>query len=254
MSSALEQFVALAKTARGRACVALVQQVLNHPKIFVFGELLAMPNVQALAGTEHESTLRLLEIFAFGSYGDFVKQEADLPALSDAQRQKLLKLSVLRLAQSSSKISYEGLMEALHTANVRATEDVVIETIYAGLMDARLNQRERQLRVTSCIGRDVRFEEVPDIHAKLTRWKENTDRTIAALERLLADASALRESTAERVAKRQSDLDDAMGRAESGALAPEDDAAMDVDLDVRSRAGAARRRPRPAFDMGRGRK
>eukprot|EP00968_Pinguiococcus_pyrenoidosus_P007103 scaffold470_cov257-Pinguiococcus_pyrenoidosus.AAC.18 len=48
-SDALEQFVSLAKTAKGAACVALIQQVLNHPKVFVFGELLLMPNVQAVS-------------------------------------------------------------------------------------------------------------------------------------------------------------------------------------------------------------
>lgn len=44
----LVQFLVLAKGAKGAACVALIQQVLSHKKIFVFGELLAMPNVQAV--------------------------------------------------------------------------------------------------------------------------------------------------------------------------------------------------------------
>jgi COP9 signalosome complex subunit 7 len=48
-SSGLEQFCLLAKTAKARACVALVQQVLAEKKIFVFGELLAMPNVQEVS-------------------------------------------------------------------------------------------------------------------------------------------------------------------------------------------------------------
>uniref|UniRef100_A0A4W5LD57 Uncharacterized protein n=1 Tax=Hucho hucho TaxID=62062 RepID=A0A4W5LD57_9TELE len=38
----LEQFTLLAKTARGRACMALIQQVLSNKKLFVFGELLHM--------------------------------------------------------------------------------------------------------------------------------------------------------------------------------------------------------------------
>lgn len=43
------QFLVLAKAAKGAACVALIQQVLSNKKIFVFGELLAMPNVQAVS-------------------------------------------------------------------------------------------------------------------------------------------------------------------------------------------------------------
>lgn len=45
----LVQFLVLSKTAKGAACVALIQQVLSNKKIFVFGELLAMPNVQAVS-------------------------------------------------------------------------------------------------------------------------------------------------------------------------------------------------------------
>lgn len=44
----LVQFLVLGKTAKGAACVALIQQVLSNRKIFVFGELLALPNVQAV--------------------------------------------------------------------------------------------------------------------------------------------------------------------------------------------------------------
>lgn len=41
----LEQFVLLAKSARGAAAVELVKQVLEAPGVHVFGELLDMPNV-----------------------------------------------------------------------------------------------------------------------------------------------------------------------------------------------------------------
>jgi len=44
----LEQFCILAKSQKGRACAALIQQVLGSRKIFVFGELLYVPTVQAV--------------------------------------------------------------------------------------------------------------------------------------------------------------------------------------------------------------
>lgn len=46
--AALEQFLLLSKSAKGRASVALIEKVVNSPGIFVFGELLDMPNVQAV--------------------------------------------------------------------------------------------------------------------------------------------------------------------------------------------------------------
>lgn len=47
-ASALEQFLLLSKGAKGRACAALIEKAVNSPSIFVFGELLDMPNVQAV--------------------------------------------------------------------------------------------------------------------------------------------------------------------------------------------------------------
>ena len=42
----LEQFVQLAKGARGLALLKLVQQATEEPGLFVFGELLELPQVQ----------------------------------------------------------------------------------------------------------------------------------------------------------------------------------------------------------------
>lgn len=41
----LEQFVLLAKTAKGAACNELIKQALESPGVYVFGELLDMPNI-----------------------------------------------------------------------------------------------------------------------------------------------------------------------------------------------------------------
>ena len=37
----------------------------------MFGELLEMPNIKALVGTEHEPLVKLLEIFTYGTYADY---------------------------------------------------------------------------------------------------------------------------------------------------------------------------------------
>lgn len=41
----VEQFVLLAKSAKGAACLELIKQVLEVPGVHVFGELLVMPNI-----------------------------------------------------------------------------------------------------------------------------------------------------------------------------------------------------------------
>ena len=44
----LEQFVLLAKNAKGAAAVELIKQALEAPAVFVFGELLGMANIQVV--------------------------------------------------------------------------------------------------------------------------------------------------------------------------------------------------------------
>ena len=51
----LEQFLILAKSARDKAAVALVKNVLTN-KIYVFGELLEQPNIAAVSVTSLFST------------------------------------------------------------------------------------------------------------------------------------------------------------------------------------------------------
>uniref|UniRef100_A0A2K6S7T1 COP9 signalosome subunit 7A n=2 Tax=Boreoeutheria TaxID=1437010 RepID=A0A2K6S7T1_SAIBB len=43
-----EQFLLLAKSAKGAALATLIHQVLEAPGVYVFGELLDMPNVREL--------------------------------------------------------------------------------------------------------------------------------------------------------------------------------------------------------------
>ena len=48
-SNPLEQFVLLAKSVKGAGAVGLVKQALEAPGVYVFGELLEMPNIQEVS-------------------------------------------------------------------------------------------------------------------------------------------------------------------------------------------------------------
>lgn len=76
-----------------------VKQALEHKDVYVFGELLDVPAVQALAQSA-PALYRALQVFAFGVYREYV-QDASLPALTEAQRKKLRLLTVVTLAQKS---------------------------------------------------------------------------------------------------------------------------------------------------------
>uniref|UniRef100_A0A2K6S7S3 COP9 signalosome subunit 7A n=1 Tax=Saimiri boliviensis boliviensis TaxID=39432 RepID=A0A2K6S7S3_SAIBB len=93
-----EQFLLLAKSAKGAALATLIHQVLEAPGVYVFGELLDMPNVRELAESDFASTFRLLTVFAYGTYADYLAEARNLPPLTEAQKNKLRHLSVVTLA------------------------------------------------------------------------------------------------------------------------------------------------------------
>lgn len=68
---ALEQFVLLAKSAKGPAVAELINHATASPGVYVFGELLECECVKAISSGPHAKSVRLLEIFAYGTYDDY---------------------------------------------------------------------------------------------------------------------------------------------------------------------------------------
>mmetsp|Transcript_35705 Transcript_35705/g.47101 ORF Transcript_35705/g.47101 Transcript_35705/m.47101 type:complete len:266 (+) Transcript_35705:120-917(+) len=199
-SSHLEQFCLLAKTAKGRACVALIQQVLNNPKMFVFGELLGMENVASLAATEHEPYLLLLKIFCYGTLSEYQQGSANLPELTPQQKTKLRQLSIISLAQKNKIVPYSLLQKELEINNIRELEDVIIESIYSGLIKGKLNQKEGVLKVNSCISRDVKLEQVDEMLLKLNDWRSMTEGMLKRLDECVEHANNLSKEEEKRAA------------------------------------------------------
>jgi COP9 signalosome complex subunit 7 len=73
--SALEPFIALAKTANSPIAASdLITRATSHPQTYVFAELLETRNIQALRNAEdpkHRAYLTLLEIFCWGTWADY---------------------------------------------------------------------------------------------------------------------------------------------------------------------------------------
>jgi len=191
----LEQFVILGSKQRGRALEALVQQVLNNKKIFVFGELLALPSVQELAGTEYDKTFHCLELFAYGTYQDYVRAPTMYIELTDAMRTKLRQLTIVSLAADNKILSYETLRRELEIDNVRTLEDLIIETIYADLIKGKLDQKGEIFRIKGTMGRDVRPEKLGSIIELLQAWKVQCEALVTTVNASSADAIARREDT-----------------------------------------------------------
>ncbi|TYZ64896.1 hypothetical protein PybrP1_001119 [[Pythium] brassicae (nom. inval.)] len=198
-ASGLEQFTLLAKNARGRACVALVQQVLSNRKLFVFRELLDMPNVAALRESpENAGYYELLRIFCFGGVRDFLARKDELPSLTPQQLHKLRKLTVVSLAHRHKLVPYDVLMEELDVATVRELEDILIDTIYSGLVQGKLDQKSRSFVVKYAVGRDTQDEDIDEMIAKLVSWRNESAAICATINDILAFAEGQAESESTR--------------------------------------------------------
>jgi len=70
-SAGKTEYLALAKSVKGAAAADLISRALDHAGLYTFGELLEMPNISSLAGTQYDTTLNLLKLFAYGDYQEY---------------------------------------------------------------------------------------------------------------------------------------------------------------------------------------
>lgn len=68
---ALEQFLLLAKSAKGPAVAQLIKHATEANGVYVFGELLECECVEQIRNGPHASSVKLLEIFAYSTYEDY---------------------------------------------------------------------------------------------------------------------------------------------------------------------------------------
>jgi len=201
-TAALEGFEALVKSSSGQAVVMVIQQVLKHPQIFVFGELLEAASVKELANSQHKAWYDLLRLFASGTYQDY-KARTDLPKLTAPQLTKLKQLSVVEYAAKNKALAYEKLLSDLDLNNVRELEDIIIDCVYLGLIQGKLDQRKRCFEVQSVIGRDLEQGELDVLINQLNTWLTSSDGVLKTLEKKIEQAN----TQYEKKKNQQSDLE-----------------------------------------------
>lgn len=190
-SSPLEQFILLAKNAKGAACTELIKQALESPGVYVFGELLDMPNIIALEGPLNKSAdydkygekvYNTLLLFAYQTYKEYLQHPELYIELTPAQRKKLQHLTIVTLATKSKCLPYQVLLEQLNIKNVRDLEDLIIEAIYADIIHGKLDQKNSQLEVDFAIGRDIRKGDFSTIVNCLQEWCNACDGVLNCVE------------------------------------------------------------------------
>eukprot|EP00761_Pharyngomonas_kirbyi_P013346 gb/GECH01013374.1/.p1 GENE.gb/GECH01013374.1/~~gb/GECH01013374.1/.p1 ORF type:complete len:251 (+),score=73.66 gb/GECH01013374.1/:1-753(+) len=175
---------ALAKNTKGRATAEAVKEAIDNADTFVFGELLAMSNVKDLEDSEHKPVYELLKIFAYGTLRDYKenKEKLNLPNLTDKQLYKLKQLSLVSLGLNHRVIPYSQLQSELEIDNVRELEDLLIASIYRGIISGKIDQKEKCFEVHECCGRDVKPEEIGELKTKLEKWLAHSQNIVNTLK------------------------------------------------------------------------
>lgn len=192
-------FVQLAKSSKGRACSELIKNALAKKNIFFYGELLSMPNVQALKDTEFSDVLNLLKHFSSGTWQSYHQRIAAgerLPQLNEGMKRKLRLLTLISLSsgvrnKNKNILSFDFLKQQLGLEEEEATtttleeksleskegpsssnSDLVhllIECIYAGVIKGKIDERSQTFIVQYSIGRDVTVKN-QNLSGQLKRW------------------------------------------------------------------------------------
>jgi len=237
-SGPMEQFILLAKGTKGMAAAELVKQALEAPALYVFSELMDVPNIKELKGGDQNGTWELLSIFAYGTFKDYLSSKTDLnlPELSVAQAKKLKHLTVVSLSEKDKRIPYSTLQEQLSIGDIRELEDLIIEAIYAEIIRGKLDQKNAFLEVDSTIGRDIRPEHVNTIVNTLEAWCDACENVLGSLQNQMDRATAERISRMQRKEQLEQEISNLKKTVKAH---PVDSEEMLVD----SREGAVERTP-----------
>eukprot|EP00033_Pygsuia_biforma_P001223 GCRY01001388.1.p1 GENE.GCRY01001388.1~~GCRY01001388.1.p1 ORF type:complete len:206 (-),score=28.73 GCRY01001388.1:105-722(-) len=194
--AALNQFVASAGKADSNTELhSIITQATEHPDVFVFGELLALPNVRQLNNQEEDKKFfRLLELFAFGTWDNYQQSPALYPTLNEDQKEKLRLLTIVTEARDEKNLSYDSLLPKIGLENVREFENLAIKGVYKGLFHIKMNQLSGVLHITGCFCRDVHEKDLKPLLEKVNSWGKQTIEVLSLLQERIEFARNQREN------------------------------------------------------------
>jgi len=222
-SAKLEPFFLMAKSLKGAAAAKLIQDATSAPAVFVFSELLELPNIQELGKSEqYQKSFALLQFFSYRTFQDYLQHKDLLPPLNTAQIIKLKHLSLVSLAADRCILPYSDLLQALDISNVRQLEDLIIDAIYLDLLHGKLDQKEEQLEVTYTMGRDLEPGKLEQILDALKDWASTTSAVLVTLDdkinSIAADTAATKLNRQEHERILQQNLKDVYDKQKEKSL------------------------------------
>jgi len=209
----LENFRVLAAGAKGDALTFVIINAIKHPQVFVFGEILDTTPVKELAShPQLKSYAELLRIFAYGTYPEYKKREKELKLkepLDVKALNKLKMLSIVEYASTQKSLQYAQLQQQLEVTSLRDLEDLIIDCVYNGLLQGKLDQRKKAFEVQWVMGRDLHPTEVDDMIKTVEIWLKASESLMTTLDEKTKQANATHEkkrAEAAALAKQKADV------------------------------------------------
>ncbi|XP_012922275.1 COP9 signalosome complex subunit 7b isoform X2 [Heterocephalus glaber] len=159
----------------------------------VYTELRSLLQIMLAEGA-NAAYLQLLNLFAYGTYPDYIANKESLPELSTAQQNKLKHLTIVSLASRMKCIPYSVLLKDLEMRNLRELEDLIIEAVYTDIIQGKLDQRNQLLEVDFCIGRDIRKKDINNIVKTLHEWCDGCEAVLLGIEQQVLRANQYKEN------------------------------------------------------------
>ncbi|RZC74477.1 hypothetical protein C5167_049958 [Papaver somniferum] len=179
----IDYFVKQAENQKGSSLVNVIVEATSHPSLFAFSEILSVPSIIQLQGTEFSVYIDVLRLFAHGTWSDYKSNAGSLPPLVPNQVRKLKQLSLLTLAEVDKVLPYDLLMVELDVSNVRELEDFLInECMYSGIVRGKLDQLRRCFEVQFAAGRDLRPAQLGCMIQTLSAWLSTSDNLLVSIQ------------------------------------------------------------------------
>jgi COP9 signalosome complex subunit 7 len=184
----LKPFFEKLNAAKDDAAVsAVIEQILSDDNVYAFGEFFDNDKIKALQKGS-PSHFQLLEIFAYGRYQDYKAKEGSLPKLNQKQETKLRLLTLVSLASDNRVIPYSSVIKQLGFPDERSAEELLIQALYKGVIQGKLDSAKHLFKVESAIGRDVRPGEVDQLFKTLEKWQGESANLLKIIDTKMAQA------------------------------------------------------------------
>ncbi|CAH8458017.1 unnamed protein product [Schistosoma mattheei] len=178
-SEKIESFLSQLSNSDLSKLPELIQSITECPGLFVFGEFLDHPKIKSIENGEYSQYYNLMNLFCYGTFELLSTNRSAYPDLRPTQVRKLKQLSIIDEAHNQKHIPYGLLFKKLDIASSRELEDLVIELFYLEAITGKLDQQKALLEVNSAIGRDIRIEQIDELHQKLDSWGVRVESVLA---------------------------------------------------------------------------